>query len=184
MKKILLALLVSFSLNVVASDWQYAGASKNGNNKDEDLFYDAEKVLVSNNTVKFWIKTIEHSKIINLVNSASKEVVETSATKLVNGYIPKIMQTSFYKKNLKNKNEYEMLLTNIVAYEYFANNSKLPNRAVVYYELDCKNKTLKPLTINTFDKNDNLVSSTSSHQVTDISPDSTGESWNEMFCKN
>ena len=183
MRKILLAILISTSINVFASDWQYAGGSV-VNNVNEILFFDATKISKSNNTVKFWTKSFQQSKLNKLLDKPkSSTTIDLLAKKIASGYMPKYLSTSASKSVFDNKEKANQTLAQLVLYEHIVNSEFIQHKTTIYWELNCKNNTISSLDITSFDAKGNIEKSVSNKTNANyISPDSNAESWSEMFC--
>ena len=183
MKKILLILLLAFSFNISASDWQYAGTSSI-KNATEVIFIDKSSIAKNKDVIRFWTKSITQ-KILDDFGDKDKnnKRVETIANLIASGYKPDVFYTPSSQKIISNTKDLNLLLANLLLYQDYANKENLPIKLKVFWELDCKNKTSTALETTLFNTATHSIEQLSKQKSTGyISPDSNFQAWAEMLC--
>ena len=175
-----------------ASDWKIGGYATGANGKQVDLFYDADKVVKSNGTVRFWIKSINDKKLNYYKNDKNidKLIIDEAAKKIVNYYSPPIFSTTRFQKAYKNSKDYGEASIEGVLTETIVNNKEIPIESEMFWEINCKNNQYKIIEFHSYDTKGNLITKNNvdagQYKVNwaNISPDSNTESWHELFCKD
>lgn len=188
MKKItfILAALCMFSCKVVvASDWKLGGYSTGAKHNATVLFYDADKVINLNGSVRFWVKAIDEKKINLFKNDKKleKSLLEETAKKISTYYSPPILSTSRFKKTYKNDQEFLNASVEGALTETIINNIEIPIEAKVFWEINCISNQIKVIELELYDNKGNISGGKLKEDWTNISPDSNAESWYELFCK-
>lgn len=168
-----------------ASDWKIGGYSTGTKGNATDLFYDAEKVVNLNGTVRFWIKAIDEKKINLYKNDKKleKSLLEETAKKISTYYSPPILSTSRFKKTYKNNQDFLNASVEGALTETIINNIEIPIEAKVFWEINCINNQIKVIELELYDNKGNISGGKLKEDWTNISPDSNAESWYELFCK-
>jgi hypothetical protein len=177
---ILIGLALFPYAEVWGADWKFIGGSvlqAGSQLKGETniCYCDPASVeYLSNGNIRVWIKAISPSEHNNKIIE-KKEVIEKAAQKVVDKYIPPYVllhpETTF--------NDY----VNIIGWEEAANDAEIKPRARVFYEVNCRDKMIRTLSVTTY--NDAGVASRSKGDGWDyISPETNAETLRKILCKD
>ncbi|MEI6762356.1 MAG: hypothetical protein WCO22_18095 [Betaproteobacteria bacterium] len=167
-----------------ASDWQYAGYSKIG--QDEYfLFYDAEGVQRPSTTVaRYWLKAMTRASVDLYSTKHAKVVVEKTAQKVAVGYVPSFYKLAPIRAQYASPDALLDAVIEISGYEVVANERDALVKNKLYFELDCRERKSKLLEMITYDTKGNLLRKGGSAQnrYEFIPPDSNGEWQSQLIC--
>ncbi|MDD2852682.1 MAG: hypothetical protein PHY09_12400 [Desulfuromonadaceae bacterium] len=122
--------LSTFAGTALCADWKFFGEFASGPGVEEAMFYDAESILNSNNSLKLWVKTV--------LSSTIKEVMKNEALskkaneKVAGGYIPPL--TSLYPK-----------ISNVAIVEVVANEPFIKTKTEILYQIMCNEKKMRKI---------------------------------------
>lgn len=90
--RLLIALLAALSAGIAdASDWQFFGSGKQGND-ETFLSFDAESIShPTRESARVWTKAIAVSELERYLESHNKSVVDNTARKRLTGYVPPVL---------------------------------------------------------------------------------------------
>jgi len=167
-----------------ASDWQYAGFSRIGQD-DTFLFYDAEGVQRPSPTLaRYWLKAMTRANLDRYYAKHEKTLVEKTARKIAVGYVPKFYQLEAIRAQYSSTETFRDAVVEISSYEVVANERDSLVKSKLYFELDCGERRSKVLEMISYDAKGDISnrggSAQSSHQF--IPPDSNGEWQSQLIC--
>jgi hypothetical protein len=136
-------LMVTIALSVfagtaVCADWKLFGEFAAGPKDNELMFYDAESMITSNNSIKLWVKTILSGNI--KVAMKNEALSKKAAEKLAGGYIPPMA-------NINPK------ISNVTFVEVVANEPSIRSKTEILYQVVCSEKKIRKISGTSY-KND------------------------------
>ena len=178
---LLLGLVCSFA--VQASEWQYAGYSKIGQD-DTFLFYDSDGIQrPSQKLARYWLKSITRSNLERYYKKHEKSLIEKTARKIAAGYVPRFYQLEAIRSKYKDPTALRDAVIEMSSYEIIANELGALLTAKIYFEIDCGERKSRVLEMISYDPKGDLAkrgSSQGDYQF--IPPDSNGEWQSELIC--
>jgi hypothetical protein len=124
--------------NAFSADWKFFGEFALTPDESEIMFYDADSIIKTNNSIKLWAKTVLYSDI---EKSLKNELLSEKATKkIAAGYNPPITKI--------NPN-----VTNVAYFEEAANESSIKSKTEILYQVICADNTLRKISGSSFNKN-------------------------------
>ncbi len=181
---LLLSLLCSFA--VQASDWQYAGFAKIGQD-DTFLFYDSEGVQrPGSKLARYWVKSMTRSNLDRYFQKHEKSLVEKTARKVAVGYVPRFYQLEAIRSQFPDAAALRDAIVEISSYEVVANEPGALLKHKLYFEIDCSERKSRVLEMISYDSKGDIArrggSAQASYQF--IPPDSNGEWQSQLICPN
>jgi hypothetical protein len=167
-----------------ASDWQYAGYAKDGNDEIY-LFYDAESVQRPNeNTVRYWLKAMTKANLELYFTKHQNLLIEKTVQKVAKGYVPRYLQLNTVRSHYDDDESLEAITMEASSFELIANKRDALVKHKIYYELDCIERKLRILEAISFDSHGDISkqigASEASYQF--VSPDSNGDAQSQLIC--
>jgi hypothetical protein len=127
-----------FAGNTFCADWKFYGEFTTAPDIKEDLFYDSNSIINSNNSIKLWTKIVLNSDLEKTLEN--KPVIEKATKKLANGYTPPITKIFATAAN--------------AAYlEEAANESSVKSKAEILYQIMCTENKIRKISGSSFYKN-------------------------------
>ena len=178
---LLLGLACPFALP--ASDWQYAGYSKIGQD-DTFLFYDSDGVQrPSQKLARYWLKSITRSNLDRYYEKHEKSLVEKTARKIAAGYVPRYYQLEAIRSQYADPTTLRDAIIEISSYEVVANEPGTVLKAKIYFEIDCGERKSRVMEMISYDLKGAIAKSGSAQGTFQfIPPDSNGEWQSQLIC--
>ncbi len=178
MRNIYKALLLILSLNCVeaiGADWKLAGYATIFKNEKVYVYYDAEGVEnKSNGIIKVWTKSITETEVNLMLKKKDKEITDKAANRLINGQY--LLYATVKKLSFDD-------MVSLLPVEEVANVPGIKTRSIVLFEINCKEKRIRNLSITTFTDEGAVKRSGREGAWDYISPESNGETLSKMLCK-
>ena len=149
--------------NAYCADWKYYGEYTRASDIKEVLFYDANSVKNTNNSIKLWVKIVAFTDIEKCIES--KTVLENSSEKSADGYKP-LIPTVMPKVTL----------------EEAANLPSVKSRAEILYQVVCNEKKYRKISGAAADKNGVLNLPFGISKWEDIEPESNADKLAKIVC--
>lgn len=183
---ILATLCLASSAVAQASDWQYAGFSRVGQD-DTFLFYDADGIQRPSPTIaRYWLKAMTRANLDRYYTKHEKVLVERTARKVAVGYVPAFYKLEAIRAQYTSAEAFQDAVIEIASYEVVANQRDAFVTSKLYFELDCRERKSKLLEMISYDAKGDISkrgsSAQSSYQF--IPPDSNGEWQSQLICSN
>jgi len=176
---VFIALLITFFQNgaeVQAADWKFYGSSDLSRSETVIAYYDAESIeRLSDDHVRVWTKTISLSEVERVMKLG--EVSDKAQLKIKAGYGP-----PYILSNPRPRPSFENNMKIIVweeAADYDAINAKIKE----FYELNCKENTIRNLSIINFKNDGRPETRTKIEEWISISPKSNAETLHNILCR-
>ena len=181
MKKILFIVLTIISLLTVteaqSEEWKFFGGTTLLKGEKTISYYDTESIEYGSiGNIKVWTKTVTQSEFQKIVQQEQSQIVDKSAKKIANGYVPPY--SLFVSKNT-NFDE----VIDIVTWEEVANSFQIKPRVKILFEINCKEKRIRTISVTYFKDDGGVASSKNSGEWSYISPESNGETLQIILCK-
>ena len=177
-------LFLACTVQACASDWQYAGFAKVG--QDETfLFYDAGSVQHPNPTlVRYWLKAITRANLDRYYVTHEKSLVDKVARKVAVGYVPKFYELEAIRSQHRTTEAFRNAIIEISSYEVVANEPDALLKSQLLYELDCAERKSRVLEMISYDAKGEISGRRGSRQdpYQFIPPDSNGEWQSQLLC--
>jgi len=119
-----------FAGNAVCADWKLFGEFAAGSKDSELMFYDAEGIITSNNSIKLWVKTILSGNIKEAMKNEA--LSKKAAEKLAGGYIPPMT-------NINPK------ISDVAFVEVVANEPSTRSKTEILYQVVCSDKKIRKI---------------------------------------
>ena len=169
------------STHAQGANWKYFGASliKNGNETDL-CFYDSNSIKYSHSgIVRVWTKTLNKSKIKDILDASPKSknslLVQKIGKAIISGYIPPIISI-VHKHGLD--------LMTVIGCEVVADKAEIQPSAQILWELSCRNKTIRCLSISMFDNNGRIIGASRNGPWDYIAPETNADALQKILCQN
>lgn len=180
MRRVLFISLIIIALLKVAeaqgAEWKFIGGLTLLEGVEALAFYDTETVAYkSSGNIRVWIKEITQPEAKRVMKKEEKQIVERSAKKLASGYFP-----PYSLANLKTSFDEAV---DIIAWEELANSSQIKARAKILFEINCKEKMIRSISVTVFKNAGGVASSQNPGEWSYISPESNGETLQRILCK-
>jgi len=167
-----------------ASDWKVIGASQVDKETVEVLFFDAESVKQQDDTVRVWVEGVPKKTLGDIFNQKHNEkLIEAVASKLVTGYVPPYVMLQSLKGKYSNTKVFDDDRLDVMSEEVIVNIMDVRITSKIYYEIDCKEERIAPLSVILYRKDGSLKQSSDSHspKYSYIVPDSNGERLSQVL---
>jgi hypothetical protein len=161
--------------DLLGADWKYIGDNYI-NSSPTMSFYNAESVeCTSNGNLRAWIKGVRITEINRMMRKKDKDLVRTSAEKVMRSYIPPY---AFIEDNISfNKS------IDIITWEETANHPDTKPSLMILSEIDCKQKMIRTLSAIYYQKGDKIEIDPEVGKWHYVSPGSNGEKLSFILCK-
>ncbi len=181
----LVVLLAVLSTGIVyASDWHYAGSTRQGN-VEALTFFDAESIShPSKDATRVWVKSIRARDLERYFKTHKKIVIEKSAERIAFGNAPVFLSLPAIKATYADKDALDSAVAELASDEMMANTPDIQPVSKFYFEIDCAGKRIK-LVDGVLFNNDGSMSSKPgriSGNFGFIAPDSNGEWLSLLVC--
>jgi hypothetical protein len=170
---VLATLWASQATNAADADWRIYGFAKTDG--EEALFYLSSDVRPqADGRIQFWVKGLDWHQIDTIFNSPEpdKSLAERAAKKVLAGYVAPYAVTH-------NVSQDEHV--NLIVAEEIANEAKLQPITRILYELDCKQRLLRELSME-FTINGKQQFSKTTNEWTHIAPETNGAVLEAVLC--
>jgi hypothetical protein len=179
MKNVLfMALLMTAVLHgteAQGADWKYYGTGTLQKNESVMTYYDAGSIEhLADGHVKAWTKCISRSEVERTINL--EEVTKKAAHKIETGYV-----APYILSNPQPQPNYDVNLRTTV-WEEAANNDVIKPKLKVFYELNCKTKKIRNLSVIRYIKDGRTETRSETDKWTNIGPETNSETLNKMLC--
>ena len=175
--------LVLVCTSVESAEWKLIGPSGAGG-KDYYGFYDeltTERRIIGH--VSAWVKLLSRREadavpIDAVPDKGNKKLEDLVAEKVARYYIPPFISV------LPDTSSIDYII-NIIYLEVIANDSHLPTKLLIHYEIDCRQRRMKILKATRYDdKHEHEGHSSSSTEGTwdDIGPETFGDYMMKILC--
>jgi hypothetical protein len=180
MKKLLfIALLMTAFLHgaeAQGADWKYYGAGTLQKSENVMTYYDAGSIEhLSDGHVKAWTKCISRSDVERTINL--EEVTKRAERKIEAGYI-----APYILSNPKSQPNYDVNMRTTV-WEEAANEDVIKPKLKVFYELNCKAKRIRNLSVISYKNDGGTETRSETDRWISIGPESNSETLYKMLCK-
>jgi hypothetical protein len=158
------------------AEWKFVGSYMLLKGEKTLAYYDTASVeYISDGKVRVWTKAITQAEFERILKKKEKQIIETSGSKLAKQYYPPYVllnpETSF--------DQY----IDIISWEEVANDSEIIPRLKTFFEINCREKKLRVLSITYFNNDGGVVtSSKEAGEWAYISPESNGETLKKILC--
>jgi hypothetical protein len=156
-----------FAGNAFSADWKFYGGFTSAQDTQELLFYDADSVTNSNNSIKLWVKISLYKDIEKCLDN--KSVIENAAKKMANGYIAPITKIS--PKTL-----------NAAYLEEAANEPAIKSKAEILFQIACNENRFRRISQLTFNKAGVLDQRLGINNWENIEPESNADNLAKILC--
>lgn len=190
MRKVLfLALMFAVFLKAPdarGADWKYHGGSTLSKGESVLCFYDSGSVerLIGGN-IRVWEKAITQAEFKRIEKriekKEEKQIVDRAAKKIAIGYVPPyVLAEPEAMKALEANN---MNAIDIIAWEEEADSPNTSPRMKMLYEINCKEKKIRHLSISIFDADGEIHSDRTTSAWDYIIPESNTETLMKILCR-
>ena len=149
--------------NACCAEWKYYGEFTRASDLKEVLFYDANSVINSNNSIKLWVKTVAYTDIEKCMES--KTVLEKTSGKSADGYNPPISN-----------------VTKAAYLEEAAKDPSVKSKAEILYQIVCSENKFRKISGAAADKNGVLNLPFGISRWEAIAPESNAENLAKIVC--
>ncbi|WP_257307552.1 hypothetical protein [Geothrix campi] len=180
-----IVMLILTSQVVSASDWKYGGMTKSGNDTDI-VFYDNSSIIRTSTVTRFWIKSISLKKLnaYSAQKSRRSQLIDASATKIAQGYIPAFLGLKSVRAASKSDIEFKDRVATVILWEVIANNHDIKMSSRFCFEINCDQKMIRAVEGDLFDNQGNVKPKQGpmNQEWGFIAPDTTSAWWSELVC--
>ncbi len=180
MRKLLFVVLLSapflHGAEAQGADWKYYGRGDLPKGETVMKYYDAESLeRLPDSNVRAWTKDISLSEVERVMNL--EEVTKRAASKIKAGYVP-----PYILSNPKPEpgNDVNM---RIIVWEEAGNYDVIKPKLKVFYELNCKTKKIRNISIISYKNDDKTEAGSDIDKWIQISPGSNSETLHKILCK-
>jgi hypothetical protein len=177
----LLLLFFVFSVGITATvlgvdlRWQYGGYSVTTKGEKLYSFYDTESVGVKpNGNIRVWVKAVTEVELEAVRKKNEKMLVEKGARRVVNHQY--ILFATYQNMDFKT-------MVEVIPYEEIANLPNVNIRMSLLFEIDCKEKKVRTLSITAYNKNGSPTSTSDEGKWDYIIPESNMDILRKMLCR-
>jgi len=174
-----IALLITTFLNgaeAQGADWKYYGRGDLPQSETVMKYYDAESIeRLPDGHVRAWTKGISLSEVERVMNL--EEVTKRAASKIKAGDVPPYILSNPKPEPSSDVN------TRIIVWEEAANYDVIKAKLKVFYELNCKSKKIRNLSMISYKNDGGTETKSDIDKWTYISPESNSETLRKILCK-
>ncbi|HVN98026.1 MAG TPA: surface-adhesin E family protein [Syntrophorhabdaceae bacterium] len=165
-------------LEAHATDWKFFGGAPHLKDEFGIGFYDAEGIeRLSNQNIKVWTTMFTNLSEFHRIEG-KKEVIDKAAKKLAKGYQP-----PYFVIEAKNYTNHETFI-DVIAWEETANDADSKPRMKILFEINCREKAIRILSIIQYDKDGMATNESHESAWGSISAGSNAETLHKILCKS
>lgn len=158
------------------ADWKYYGAGTLQKSENVMTYYDAGSIEhLSDGHVKVWTKSISRSDVERTLNL--EEVTKRAELKIEAGYI-----APYILSNSKPQPKYDVNMQTTV-WEEAANEDVIKPKLKVFYELNCKAKKIRNLSVISYKNDGGTETRSETDKWVSIGTESNPETLYKLLCK-
>ncbi|MBC8431546.1 MAG: hypothetical protein H8D96_06465 [Desulfobacterales bacterium] len=157
------------------ADWKFFGGETIKKGGEKIFFYDTESLdYLSNENIRVWIKAITKAEFDMAAEKNKDQIIKEAGKKIANGYFPPYIL-------VEQINDFDDIV-DVVVWEETANRT-LSSLMKMFFEINCKEKKLRTLSIIYFKNDGGIESKDESDKWEYISPESNIETIHKILCK-
>ncbi len=169
-RNIILMVIVAsclFMENAICADWKFYGEFTTAPDISEALFYDADSIIHTNNSIKLLVKSVLYSDLEKSLEN--KSIRENATNKIAKGYIPPI--TKIYSN-----------VANVAYIEEAANDFSIKSKSEILYQIMCDENKYRKIAGAVYN-NDGIPNQTFGiTKWDDFAPKSNAENLTSILC--